>query len=93
MEEHNLVNDMFKDSKHQRLVLAVIAIIQLFIIIGLIIGLIIVSMHSQDTIKDMAEENNCQMIELLTESELVTEYTIETDDHSLNNGYITVNKN
>lgn len=84
---------MFKDSKHQRLVLAVIAIIQSFIIIGLIIGLIIVSMHSQDTIKDMAEENNRQMIELLTESELVTEYTIETDDHSLNNGYITVNKN
>lgn len=91
-EERSLIKDMFKDAKHQRRMLMVVIFIQFIVIAGLICGLIKTSLHHQDVIKEMAEEHNRQTMELLSETEFVTEYTIETDHQSLNNGNITVNK-
>lgn len=92
-EERSLINDMFKDMKHQRRTSNVIIIIQAIIIIGLIASLVWISMRSQKLLKEQSSEYQTKMVELLTETEFVTEYMIDTDNNSLNNGNITVNKN
>jgi len=91
--EHSLINDMFKDMKHQRKTSNVIIIIQSIIIIGLIVALSLLAMRSQRLLKEAVDETNEKYIELLTDTEFTTEYVIETDNNALNNGNITVNKN
>lgn len=96
-EKHDLMTDMFRDLKHQRLMMFKVSFTIIFtllaIIAGLVAGMIKISLDSQKQIKDLAEKHNKQMMEIMTESELTTEYTIETDNQSLNNGFIVVNKN
>lgn len=92
-EERSLINDMFIDMRHQRRTSNVIIILEGIIIIGLIAALVWVSLRSQKLIKEQGTEYQNNMIELLTETEFVTEYMIDTDNNSLNNGNITVNRN
>ena len=90
--EHDLYKDMFSDGRHQRKMLTIIIILQSIIILGLICGMVYISMNSQKLIKESGDESNRKLAELFESVEFVTEYTIDTSEQSTNNGYINVNK-
>lgn len=92
MEDRDLLMDIVKDTKHQNKFMRRAIILLTITVIGLIASFVAVVLHSQNVIKEMALEHERKMIELLTETEMSTEYVIETDNQSLNNGYINVNK-
>ena len=92
MESNDLVKDIFKDVKHQRIISAIIIFLLSVAVIILGITLFKVSTHCQDLLKEMAMESDQRMIELLSETEFTTEYQIDTDNQAFNTGNITVNK-
>ena len=93
MENNNdFYKDMLKDAKHQRLVSTVVILILSLIIVGLVVGIFMVSIHCQNLLRDMAIESDNKIIQMLNDTEFTTEYQIKTDSQSFNNGNITVNK-
>lgn len=95
--------DVFADSKHQRKVYTIIIAALITIILLLIAGLVYLSYSNQEQLKEMAENNqmalkemsrdcNERITKILSETEFVTEYSLVTDNQSLNAGNITVNK-
>lgn len=101
--DNSLIKDIFKDMTAYRKHSKIHSIFH-YIVIMLLIGVIFaLSWHNQKLLKEqsdlynkrivqLSESYNQKMIDLLNETEFVTEYTIDTDNNSQNNGYINVNK-
>lgn len=91
-EAMNLYKDMLSDMKDQRKSLKTVIVVLSFIVMCLIGGIIGLAFHSQKLLKEMSIECEQKIIDILGETEFITEYTIDTDGQSLNNGNITVTK-
>lgn len=101
--DYSLMKDIFKDMNGNRKHSKMVNIFQSIIIVLLIGVIFVLSWHSQKLLKEqsdsynekivqLSESYNQKIIDLLNETEFVTEYTIDTDNNSQNNGYINVNK-
>lgn len=97
--DNDLMKDLWNDSKARSKVKDLVIVILSILSLVLVAGLIVISLNSQKIIKDMSiecnekiAECNKKMLEMMTETEFVTEYTIDTDNQSMNTGNINVTK-
>jgi len=88
----DLYKDIFDDAKHQRKFYGKIIVTLVIIIAVLIGGMVFMSVHNQNLLKEMASECNDKIADILADADFVTEYELMTDNGSFNNGSITVNR-